>query len=141
MIKKLFRRRWVCFVYDGGVWIQTRARVGDHGIEVLRLASWITLTSELVTDLGRYLIVSIDAVPLADHVALEKARSHIALSAVFRSGGDLMRYLQIAAVVVPILVSLYIGYSMSSYGATMAQVSELITMLGMNPTISGGVRP
>ena len=138
MIRKLFRKRWTAIVYDGNVWTVTRARVGDHGIEVRRLASWITLTSELVTDLGKYLIITIDAVPLADHVALEKARNHIALSAVFRSGGDLMRYLQIAAVVVPILVSLYIGYSMSSYGTTMASIQELITLLGANPTVGGG---
>jgi len=138
MIKKIFRRRWVCLVWDGVSWITTRARVGDHGIEVLKLGTWVTLTSELVYDVGRYLVVAIDAVPLADHVALEKARNHIALSAVFRSGGDLMRYLQIAAVAVPILVSLYIGYSMSSYGETLAKVSELITLIGANPTIGGG---
>lgn len=137
-MKRLFRRRWVCLVYDGTTWLVTRARVGDHGIEVLKLGTWITLTSELVHDAGRYLIVAADAIPLADHVALEKARNHIALSAVFRSGGDLMRYLQIAAVVVPILVSLYIGWSMSSYGQTLAQVQELITLLGANPTIGGG---
>jgi len=138
MFKRLFRRRWVCLVYDGSNWLVTRARVSDHGIEVLKLGSWITLTSELVYDAGRYLIVAIDSVALADHVALERARSQIALSAVFRSGGDLMRFLQLAAVIVPLLVSLYIGYSMSSYGDTMASISELITLLKLNPVVGGG---
>lgn len=47
-------------------------------------------------------------VPLAQHEALEIGRQGIAFSAMFKSGGDLLRWLQIGALVVPIGVAIWL---------------------------------
>lgn len=135
MWRKIFRKRWRCYVWDGKQWLQTRARVGHDGIEFWYAHTWVTITQELVWDLGRSLIVAVEPVVMADHVALERARHQIALHALFETGGDLMRYLQIAAVVVPLLAAVYMAFRLSALDDLATSVKALITLLESSPII------
>lgn len=133
MIKRLLRRRWRCLLYDGRQWVVTKARQGDAGIEFRYAGTWVTVTQEIVYDVGRYLVVAVEPVALADHTALERARHQIALHALFESGGDMMRYLQIAAVVVPVLAAIYIAVTISSFQGYATEVTSLVNLLKDSP--------
>lgn len=130
--------RWVrrVLLFDGVMWRECRAKYTREGLAYLSGRSWVLLSDDLVQFIsGGRAVVCIAAAPLADHVALERARDQIALAAVFRSGGDLMRILQIAAVVVPVLTSVYLAWVISGLSAYQSQIDTLITILNNSPFI------
>ena len=138
MIKRLLRRRWRCMLFDGRQWHVTKARQGDAGIEFRFGGTWVTITQEIVYDTGKYLIVAVEPVALADHLALERVRHQIALRALFESGGDVMRYLQIGAVVVPVLAAIYVAVTVSSFQGYATEVSALMNLLKDSPIMQRG---
>jgi hypothetical protein len=123
-------------LFDGSLWREYRAKYTREGLAYLSGKSWVVLSDDLVqiTSGGRA-VVCVAAPPLADHVALERARDQIALAAVFRSGGDLMRILQIAAVVVPVLASVYLAWVVSGITAYQSKIDTLVTILNNSPFI------
>jgi len=123
-------------LFDGSNWREYRAKYTREGLAYLSGKSWVVLSDDLVqiTSGGRA-VVCVSAPPLADHVALERARDQIALAAVFRSGGDLMRILQIAAVVVPVLASVYLAWVVSGITAYQSKIDTLVTILNNSPFI------
>lgn len=135
MFRKLLRKRWTCFLYDGRVWRKTKARMGDSGIEFRHAGTWVTITQEITYELGRVLIVAVEPVALSDHTALERARHQIALHALFESGGDMMRYLQIGAVVVPLLVAVYLSYKIAAVDDLVTSVKAVLALLENSPII------
>lgn len=135
----LFRRYTRVIVYDGMRWRDYPVVKSVNGLAYRANGSEIVLTDDLIAyAYGRTAVVCVESVPLADHVALETARKHIALSALFRSGGDLMRYLQMAAAALPVLVALYVAWVISGLTDTQASVQTLVTLLENSPLIKRG---
>lgn len=123
-------------LFDGSIWREYRAKYTREGLAYLSGKSWVVLSDDLVQIIsGGRAVVCVAAPPLADHVALERARDQIALAAVFRSGGDLMRILQIAAVVVPVLASVYLAWVVSGITAYQSKIDTLVTILNNSPFI------
>jgi hypothetical protein len=77
----------------------------------------------------RLYFAAVDAVALADHKTLERARRTIVLRALFSGGGDLLRYLQMAAVLVPLAVSIWLTMAFGGVEASLkAQAVDLGVM-------------
>jgi len=135
----IFKRYSRVVVYDGSRWRDYPTVRSVNGLAYRVNGAEVVLTDELISyAVGRTAIVCVDQIALADHVALETARKHIALSAIFRIGGDLMRYLQMAAAVLPVLVSLYVAWTVSGMVDYQASVQALVTMLENSPLIKRG---
>ena len=130
--------RWVrrVLLFDGFMWREHSAKYTREGLAYLSGRSWVVLSDDLVQFVsGGRAVVCASAPPLADHVALERARDQIALAAVFRSGGDLMRILQIASVVVPVLASIYLAWVVSGLTSYQSKIDTLVTILNNSPFI------
>lgn len=65
-------------------------------------------------------IAGIERVALADHEALERARRSVVLAEMFSGAGDIARTLQIASMAVPLLVALWMGFTVSGLGSQIA---------------------
>lgn len=70
---------------------------------------------------GSLYVVGAEAVPLLRHQALEQARRGVVFSALFEPGGDMFRYVQYAAVAVPLVVMIVFYFSIGSIQSGLAQ--------------------
>jgi hypothetical protein len=71
----------------------------------------------------------IEAVELANHRALERARCSVMVRALFFGGGDILHYLTIAALVVPLIVSVLMYGQVSGLQSTLARIEAGVTRL------------
>lgn len=119
-------------IYDGTQWRQHKGRQRRDGLHVSINGTKTVFTDDLIAYRNTWsslAIITIESPQLSDHVALERARQQIALSAIFQSGGDLMRYLQIAAVVIPLISAIYTAVSISKVSDVVAIVTKLTTLI------------
>lgn len=65
---------------------------------------------------------AVEPVALANHRALEQARKTIALNKIFDGGGDMLRYLQISALIVPLIIVVMVYFSISGQAGTLARI-------------------
>lgn len=109
--------------WDGTTLVAYPCKVTDVGIETADGTAWPRGMYQVreVDQVWLYLVAA-QPVPLADHRALEQARRTIALKALFTGGGELLRYLQIGALVIPIIVYLLL---LSSFSAVQAQLNTV----------------
>ena len=66
---------------------------------------------------------------LAEHRTLERARQSIAIRAIFFGGGDILHYLTVAALIVPLIVSVLMYGQVSGLQSTLARVEAGIGRL------------
>lgn len=110
-------------VYDGATLNLYPARVTPEGVSGGSDSELPHGSLYKLSVPGVVLYVSaIERVALADHALMRKARYSVALKALFRSGGDLLFYLQVAALLVPLLLSISIWSSLGNVNATMTAV-------------------
>ena len=116
-------------IYDGSTYTVYPAKQNEAGFEIGG-----TLYPAGVCRVGdagsiRMVLVAADAVALANHRTLEVARQTIALRALFKGGGDLRRWLEIAAVTIPIVVYLLLYSSFGAVQNTLNQQSADLKMV------------
>jgi len=117
-------------IYDGKSWNEYRSRQKRDGLHVRINNSITVFTNDQVQFRSFGLaIICIESVALSDHVALERARKQIALSAIFNSGGDLTRIMQIASIVIPLAASVYMAMTISSLTTYQSEITNLVSML------------
>jgi hypothetical protein len=119
-------------IYDGKQWRQHKGRQRRDGLHVTINGTKTVFTDDLVSYRNIWsslAVITIEAPQLSDHVALERARQQIALSSIFQSGGDLMRYLQIAAVVIPLISAIYTAVQIGSINDVVSIVTKLTTLI------------
>jgi len=117
-------------IYDGKQWNEYRCTQRRDGLHVRINRSITVFTNDQIQYRAYGLaVLCIEAVALSDHIALERARKQIALSAIFNSGGDLTRIVQIVSIVIPIAASVYMAMTISSLTAYQSEVTALIAML------------
>lgn len=87
--------------------------------------------SLVITQLPGYTFyfAPVEQVALANHQALEAARKTIALKALFSGGGDLMRMLQIGALVIPLLAAIWLTMSFGEVRSSLNQQSADIKLV------------
>jgi len=117
-------------IYDGKQWNEYRCRQRRDGLHVRINRSNTVFTNDQIQFRSFGLaILCIESVPLSDHIALERARKQIALSAIFNSGGDLTRIVQIVSIVIPIAASVYMAMTVSALTTYQSEITSLIAML------------
>lgn len=129
-------------IHDGSTFRLTRARVTHLGIEVtkdevypLGVSTTMQLPSVHVpAELGpravplklprsrRYLfVIAVEPLALVEHQTMERGRRTMVLGSMFKPGGDILRYLQFAAALVPLLASIWLTMQFASVQATLNQ--------------------
>lgn len=115
-------------VYDGARATLYACVATPIGIEVYKDRTYPYGTFDAVLPLpgvsGRFLwVLGAEQIALATHEALERARPIALLGTVFKPGGDLLRYLQFAAVLVPIFVCILLFMQFGTVNATLNRTS------------------
>ena len=109
------RARARLVVYDGERLVVYVARLKDGHLLVPALGKDFKYPRSIVrladntsdTAAGDVYVMGVQAIALAQHDALEVGRQSIVFSSLFKSGGDLLRILQMAAVLVPIVAAVW----------------------------------
>lgn len=70
--------------------------------------------------------MAVDPVELANHEALERGRDTVALSHLFSGGGSMLGMLQTAALLVPLVVTLFFWMSFGSVSTQVAQIAAAV---------------
>ena len=117
-------------LFDGKSWNEYRCSQRRDGLHIKINGSNTVFSNDQVQFRSFGLaVVCIESVVLSDHIALERARKQIALSAIFNSGGDLTRIVQIVSIVIPILASVYMAMTVSSLSSYQSEITSMIAML------------
>lgn len=117
-------------VWKGGVWVVEPVRVTSIGVEAAPDRVYPLSQSQRVELPGMSVfVVTIDPLVLAEHEALERARRSILIGSLFKPGGDWMRWLQIAACVVPIAAAIWMTLSVGSLAAVVVQMRADVSVV------------
>jgi hypothetical protein len=108
-------------LYEGTRWEVHQAKRVEAGVQVDKTVypEGVITPLRLGADCIVY-IAGIERVALADHEALERARLSVVLAEMFSGAGDIARTLQLAGVVVPLLVALWMGWTVAGLGGQIA---------------------
>lgn len=139
------RRRAVLVIVDerGGVQAY-RARRAPGGIAGRTLNGWHTYPADMVyreaavtgVNMAVY-VAGAEYLPLANHDALEAGRHGIAFGAMFKSGGDLLRFIQMGAAAA--VLGSVIWFSLSLGGVQSAMVAQAAQLQVVNETVAKGL--
>lgn len=116
--------------YDGRVFQGALAKPVPEGIQVadVTYSAGMYQSVQPLPNVTLYLIAA-EPVPLADHRALEKARRTIVLRALFSPGGDLLRYLQMAAVIVPLVFYFFVYSTVGQLQGSLNRVDGSLALV------------
>lgn len=126
------RRGWLalhrvqgCYVaiWNGASWRLRSGVAGDGGV----LVDGVEYSYDVATPVeheGLLLyIIAAEPLALADHERFERARVSVLKGALFRPGGDLVNWARVAALILPVVISVLIWMRLGDMQSTLTQVA------------------
>lgn len=125
----------VALVWEGHSWRPYNVTETELGLEVTKDLI-LPMAAAYRVPFGDKVLYMVHIEPLAlmEHKTLERARRTIVQGHIFKPGSDMYRYLQFAAVIVPIIASFWVTVSLGglsgelrALGRSVAIVQEIVT--------------
>lgn len=120
-----FRRVRGCYVafWNGSSWRLRSGVAGDGGVSVDGVEYSYDVAVPVEHEGLLLYVIAAEPLALADHERFERARVSILKGALFRPGGDLVNWARVAALVIPVVMTVLIWMRLGDVQATLTQVS------------------